>query len=235
MDLNKLCRIEDSVESDKLESEGYSIVKESPTKYQIDKDGMSSGYVLQKKASKWTCNCKGFEHRGKCKHISLVDFLAPVRHPREEIDKMVPEIKKIFKDFDKWEIVGSYRRGVKDFKDIDILVECSPSEFREIETILQGDPNYERIISGPDILRGKYQGYEFDVSRTIPGEWGSFLLYRTGSAAFNIKMRGKLKAKGWALNEHGLFDNKGKLLACETESDIFEAMGMDYVYPKDRN
>ena len=140
----------------------------------------------------------------------------------------------MFKDYPTWEIVGSYRRGVKDFKDIDILVETDKSSFKDIEKILQEDPEYKRTMAGPDIIRGTYHGYDFDVSRVEPGEWGSYLLYRTGSADFNIKLRGWLKAKGMKLNEHGVFDKEGNLLANKTEKDMFDAMGLPYIKPEER-
>lgn len=137
---------------------------------------------------------------------------------------------------EKWDIVGSYRRKSQTVKDIDILVECTKSEFSQVLDILEKDPNYKRTVTGNDIIRGNYQGWDFDVTRVEPGQWASYLLYRTGSMIFNVKMRGLAKKLGYSLNEHGLYNRTtGEKLDTPTEASIFEALGMPYVQPENRN
>lgn len=121
-----------------------------------------------------------------------------------------------------------------DFKDVDILVACTKSDMGTIFDRLQADPSYKHTMAGPDIIRGSYQGYDFDVTRANPNEWGSYLLYRTGSMSFNIALRGWLKKFGYSLNEHGLYDPEGNKLASKSEEDIFKAIGIPYIKPEDR-
>jgi len=64
-------------------------------------------------------------------------------------------------------------------------------------------------------------------------EWGAALLYFTGSKNFNIRMRNAAIAKGWKLNEYGLWDGD-KLIAGKTEEEIFEALGWEFVEPTAR-
>jgi hypothetical protein len=70
------------------------------------------------------------------------------------------------------------------------------------------------------------------------------LLYFTGSDHFNRSMRFYAKKQGWTLSDHGLAQAQrvngqriwtGQSIACSTENEVFEAMGLTYVAPKDRN
>lgn len=74
------------------------------------------------------------------------------------------------------------------------------------------------------------------------------LLYFTGSKDFNIMMRNNAIEQGYLLSEYGLYknpDRKKKLTSKElasknklifhSEEEIFNALGMDYVPPTDRN
>ncbi|CAM9422669.1 unnamed protein product [Ectocarpus sp. 6 AP-2014] len=68
------------------------------------------------------------------------------------------------------------------------------------------------------------------------------VLYFTGSGDFNMNMRCFAKSKGLKLNDKGLFKvdpfsgeevpNSG--YSCLREEDVFSALGMDWIEPKDR-
>ncbi len=221
----------------------YSLKKVNNKHYEVLKNGVHT-YDLEQKQSNWTCNCTGFKYRNKCKHIGLLNDVLPKRRPLPELEAAVPMIKATIEPLfgpmlegnngGKWSIVGSYRRKKSTVKDVDIIVETDKSTFIKLLDVLKQDPNYEHTMAGPDIIRGKYQGWDFDVTRVEPGEWGSYLLYRTGDANFNMKMRALAKKKGWRLNEHGLFDSEGNVIANESEESIFKALGMPYIKPEDR-
>lgn len=218
-------------ESDKDEYTVKEVKKGA--KFDALKNG-EKAYEIEKKQSRFVCTCPGFKYRGKCRHLDLIKDYLPKRHPREEITKIIPEIKKMFDKIGEWEIVGSYRRGLKDSKDIDILVTCSKADFSKVLEALKSYPDYKHTMAGNDIIRGEVMGIDFDVTRVNADEYITYLLYRTGSADFNVAMRGYAKGKGYKLNEHGLYDPDGKKIDCKTEADVFKALGLKYLKPEDR-
>ena len=62
----------------------------------------------------------------------------------------------------------------------------------------------------------------------------SALLYFTGSKDFNRQMRLNAIAHDYTLNEYGLFDEKNKMIPINSEKDIFDLLGMEYVTPDKR-
>lgn len=234
------------------DADDYSLEKVNNTKYTVLKNGVPT-YELSLHGATWQCTCPGFKYRHKCRHIALLGDVLPKRHPITEFSDILPTVREVLNKFGSeynestgkgdWCIVGSYRRGKSTYKDVDILIQCSSSEFSLLAKELASMPGYKSTMTGNDIIRGHLTVFtngahdiDFDVTRVrFPNEWGSYLLYRTGSKNFNLKMRGLAKSKGLALNEHGLFDKTtGQIVASETEDDIFKALGLKYIEPRNR-
>src|SRR4029079_3461543 len=58
------------------------------------------------------------------------------------------------------------------------------------------------------------------------------LLYFTGSKGHNIKLRQRALARGWTLNEYALSELEGgKIIARETEEEIYRALGLAFIPP----
>ncbi|RLE38062.1 hypothetical protein DRJ17_05055 [Candidatus Woesearchaeota archaeon] len=136
-----------------------------------------------------------------------------------------------------YQIAGSYRRGKEIIKDMDIVAKIETNENTEdiIRKICEMSEDFEKGVIGRDRVRRKFNGIQFDLHFAREGEWGARLLYLTGSAEFNIDMRTIAKRMGFLLNEYGLFKrDTGELVASVTEEEIFEALNMDFVDPKDR-
>jgi hypothetical protein len=69
--------------------------------------------------------------------------------------------------------------------------------------------------------------------RFIPYEsWWSALLYFTGSAELNKKMRQIAKTKNLKLSEYGLFKENGKALKITSERDVFDILEIEYLHPR---
>jgi DNA polymerase (family 10) len=130
------------------------------------------------------------------------------------------------------EAAGSLRRRQETVGDLDLLVACDDPE-RVRRAVRDLPLTREVVVQGTSkitfLTRDQFQ---VDV-RIVPEEsWGAALLYFTGSKAHNIALRDRAIAKGWKLNEYGLFDSRGKRLAGTTEEEVYAALGLDWIPPE---
>jgi hypothetical protein len=173
---------------------------------------------------------------GKC--AVLDDLRAtttlPKRYPyaeaRKLADSVVETMKKKFPEA-KVEVAGSLRRG-KDPRDIDILV-AADGDSSKLTTF------FRSLGTGLDVGE-KSTAFTMDgikiEMRAVPlASYGAGMLFFTGSADFNIRIRGIAKKKGWKLSRYSLHDAKTeKPIASETEREILDLLGVGWVVPKDR-
>jgi DNA polymerase (family 10) len=134
--------------------------------------------------------------------------------------------------FQRIELAGSLRRGKETVGDLDILgISSRPEEaarafctLPEVEEILaQGSKKSSVKLSG---------GLQADL-RIVPEEsFGAAWQYFTGSKAHNIRLRERAVARGWKLNEYGLFDENDQMLAGRTEEEIYKALGLPFIPPE---
>lgn len=125
---------------------------------------------------------------------------------------------------------GSLRRFSETVGDVDIVVATtSPSVVHE--TVLSF-PEVADVVGTGDTKTSflTREGLQVDVRTVSPGQIGSALLYFTGSKAHNIQLRQKAMDKGWLLSEYGLFEDE-RVVASETEAEIYSALGMAFVAP----
>ncbi len=155
----------------------------------------------------------------------------------------------------KVEIAGSIRRRKEVIKDVDVLVATEdPAPVHEVfcsmdwvdEVTARGETKSSVRLS---------TGLQVDL-RTVSLEQFPFALaYFTGSKEHNTRMRRRAKERGLKLNEYGLFvqdqmamrasegsalvvrmrvdEFSGAMsLACESESDLYSALGLHYVEPE---
>ena len=175
------------------------------------------------------------------------------RIPRDEIDKYNIEINGVFekvKTVDaRFEIVGSYRRGLKESGDIDVILTAKdPSFFRSFISELKTKNIILEVLSEGDtksFVIAKLPYYKtarrVDFMYTPPEEFPFAILYFTGSKEFNTSMRAYALKLGVSLNEHGLSKKAGKKkdeeklkVDVKTEEDIFKKLHLKYVEPVNR-
>ena len=156
----------------------------------------------------------------------------PLRQAEIIGDRVVSGLRKS-KDILKVSIAGSLRRRKSRMRDIDIIAATRhPAKVIEFFTKM---PNVKKILAKGStkatvILKN---GVQADIRVFPPEQWGSGLLYLTGSKAFNIEMRKTAMKKGYKLNEYGLFRGK-KQIAGKTEKEVFKKLGMKYAEPEKR-
>jgi DNA polymerase (family X) len=127
---------------------------------------------------------------------------------------------------------GSLRRFSETIGDVDILVSASEPErvmdavvaLPAVDTVLGRGAAKTSIVTR--------RGTQVDVRVVAPGQLGAALLYFTGSKGHNIKLRQRALERGWTLNEYALSEiDGGKVIASETEEEIYRALGLAFIPP----
>jgi DNA polymerase (family 10) len=128
--------------------------------------------------------------------------------------------------------VGSLRRGCESCGDIDILASGADPPLMEafidypvVERVLgHGETKSSVLLTG---------GFQADLRLVAPESRGAAMQYFTGSKAHNISLRDRAIARGFKLNEYGLFRIDGEeRVAGATEEEIYEALGLAWIPPE---
>ncbi|MFA5869213.1 MAG: DNA polymerase/3'-5' exonuclease PolX [Candidatus Bathyarchaeia archaeon] len=131
------------------------------------------------------------------------------------------------------EVAGSYRRRRETIGDLDLLVASDDPDAASARFVAM--PPVERVVSHGStkstvFLRGHLQ---VDCRVIPPEAYGAALQYFTGSKDHNVKLRTIGVKAGYKLNEYGLFRREDdKLVASETEEEIYKTLGMDWMPPE---
>ena len=176
--------------------------------------------------------------------------------PRETIKKLNDILLlNLLKIDDKLEgiVCGSYRREKKTSNDIDFIIthpelktqnDISNSNLKYLELFVKKLKENKIIETSltSDSVKTKYMGIcnfdnimiRIDI-RYIPFESYHYaMLYFTGSKDFNTKMRNVAISMNYKLNEYGLYDENKIKIDANSEKDIFDILGMEYLPPNKR-
>jgi len=140
------------------------------------------------------------------------------------------------------DVAGSIRRGRPIVHDIDLV--AIPRDMTRLK---------ERCLRKAVPLSNGNQNFRFELSIGLqveiyfawpkqgelfaetPSNFGSLWLCRTGSREHNIHLVEHAKTLGLRWRPYvGVFDAENKLIASETERDIFSALGLDFIPPERR-
>lgn len=128
---------------------------------------------------------------------------------------------------------GSLRRFSETVGDLDIVVATAApagpimahvAAMSMVETVLGSGDTKTSVVTR--------RGLQIDVRVVKPEQLGAALMYFTGSKSHNIKLRQRAIERGWTLNEYALAETDGgKVIASETEEDIYRALGLAWIHP----
>jgi DNA polymerase (family X) len=127
---------------------------------------------------------------------------------------------------------GSLRRFAETIGDIDIVVVASAAE--PVMIALTQMVLVERVLGRGERKTSVVtrRGMQVDLRVVEQHQLGAALLYFTGSKGHNIKLRMRALARGLTLNEYGLAELEGgKVVASESEADIYAALGLPWIPP----
>ena len=127
---------------------------------------------------------------------------------------------------------GSLRRFSETVGDIDIIVaSADPAPVMEsFVTMSVVDRVLVRGDSKTSVATRR--GTQIDLRVVAESQLGAARLYFTGSKGHNIKLRVRALARGWTLNEYALSEIEGgKIIARETEEQIYAALGLPFIPP----
>lgn len=173
------------------------------------------------------------------------------RIPRSEIEDFEKHISASFPTNDpegRYEIVGSYRRGLKNSGDIDVIITSKdPNTFKLfIDSLLEKNIILELLSRGKTkcLVVAKLPWCQYarrvDFLYTSPEEFAFSILYFTGSKGFNTAMRERALNMGYSLNEHGfsVMEKRKKGAKVDKhfpdEKSIFDFLKMDFKTPIER-
>ncbi len=131
-------------------------------------------------------------------------------------------------------VAGSLRRWKESIGDMDILAACTnplslmkafTSHPDAAEVLMHGSTKSTIVLKS---------GFQVDLRVVEKKAFGAALQYFTGSKAHNITMREKARKQGLKINEYGVFDKRGRVLACATEEDVYKAVGLPLMIPEIR-
>lgn len=160
------------------------------------------------------------------------------------------------------EIAGSIRRQKPTIGDIDLVVEPFMANVFDMFGEASGemanltDERLDELVAikkigkrldkngrpawGEQLKRATYNGLNVDIQSVLdPQTWGMWLLIRTGPADFNRRIvtprwQGGLLPPGMEVRDGFQLWRMGARVPTPTEHSVFEAYGLDYVAPEDR-
>jgi len=186
---------------------------------------------------------KGFGAKTQAKILEGIAFLGKVGK-RVRIDLALPlglrllDQLKALPGVIRAELCGSLRRLRETAKDIDILLSSADAApimeaFVKLPEVLQvtGHGPTKSSIVAELALGSEKVVLNADLRIVTDDLFPYALQHFTGSKEHNVRLRQRAIEMGYSLSEYGLTGDKGNV-PCETEEDIYKALGLTYIPPE---
>ena len=147
-----------------------------------------------------------------------------------EAESLLDSIRKQ-KDVILASLAGSIRRRNEVIRDIDILASSeTPLKLADFFVSL---PEVQDVTAKGETKVGVVlkSGINADLRIVAEKEFPYALHHFTGSKEHNITMRKRAKEMGIKMNEYGLYKGDD-IIPCESESEIFSALGLSFIPPE---
>ena len=127
---------------------------------------------------------------------------------------------------------GSLRRMRATVGDLDLLAAAEDSK-AIMEAFIQ-HPMVVEVVGQGDVK----SSVEFRGSRRAqlwvhpPEQFGTALVYGTGSKDHNVRLRELALKKGLSLSDHSFLKEDGSEILCATEEEVYKVLGMPWIPPE---
>ena len=179
---------------------------------------------------------KGFGPRTQDNIVKGIEFLRRSQglYFYSEALQIADEMQEYIKGFSALiavSLAGSIRRCKEIVKDIDLV--ASTDDPGGLALFFTRFPRVEEVIAqGETKVSVRLQeGINADLRMVKAEEFPYALHHFTGSKEHNTAMRQRAKSSGMKINEYGLFQGEERI-ACESEADLFQALGLAYIPPE---
>jgi DNA polymerase (family X) len=133
---------------------------------------------------------------------------------------------------------GSLRRGRDTVGDLDVLATgpcCAEDRVAAaVEHAARYPPAATMLAKGQNKVSFRLRsGLQVDVRLLPEGSYGAALQYFTGSKMHNVSIRQRALKRGYTLSEYALARvDDGSFVAGATETEIYGALGLDWIPPE---
>jgi DNA polymerase (family 10) len=130
------------------------------------------------------------------------------------------------------EAAGSLRRMRETIGDLDLL--ASASDSGPVMAFFTSLPEVQRVLgSGETKSSVEFRnGLRAQLWVHPPEEFGTALVYATGSKDHNVRLRELAQKKNLSLSDHSFLKPDGSELRCATEEEVYATLGLPWIPPE---